>query len=171
MVPPILANVAASLSAQLQHLAAPFSILPSIVGDGIEDHNSQAYSAALALRDALELAEHLLAIEALAATGVSALDPAIHLRRRGGALAPFAEEAARILEAYEPSGATQAQLGAFRDALRRNSKARGKTRNVANRPSGAAPATAATTARPAAADPCTNRAATGVHTVSSGALA
>ncbi|MBK0421573.1 aromatic amino acid lyase [Leucobacter sp. CSA2] len=127
VVPPILANVAASISARLQHLAAPFSILPSIVGDGIEDHNSQAYSAALALRDAIELAEQLFTIEALAASGVSASEPETHARRRGPGLAPFAALASRILESYEPTGGTQAQLTAMRCALHKNSRCKAKS--------------------------------------------
>lgn len=117
VVPPILANVAASIASRLQYLASPVSVITAIVGDGVEDHNSQAYSAALRLRESLEAVEELIAIELLAATGVSSLDQGVAGRRRGAQLAGVAEQASQILYNYEPHGGTQVQLRALRELL------------------------------------------------------
>ena len=117
VVPPILANVAASLSSQLQYLAQPASPIAAIVGDGVEDHNSQAYAAALRLREAIAVAEQLCAIEALAAAGVASLDPAVRDRRRSTRLTRFAAQAQAALQSYEPHGGTQAQLDRLRALL------------------------------------------------------
>lgn len=117
VVPPVLANVAATLSARVQHLANPISLFSAVVGDGVEDHNAQAYSAARRLREAIEEAEQLFAIEALAASGVAALSPQVQQRRRGPNMQSFTNKATEIYRSYEPSGGTQVQLDAFRELL------------------------------------------------------
>ncbi len=117
IVPPVLSNIAATLSVRGQHLANPISLYTAVVGDGVEDHNSQAYSAARRLREAVDLAGQLFAIELLAAVGVAALDPEVYHRRRGPRLAGLLGRAARIYYQYDPTGETQMQLDALQDLL------------------------------------------------------
>ena len=75
LVPVIFANTASALLSRIQQLAAPVSILGAGVGDGVEDHNAQSYSAVRLLNQSLELVELLLSIEVIVATGVAAARP------------------------------------------------------------------------------------------------
>ncbi|GMA32238.1 aromatic amino acid ammonia-lyase [Litorihabitans aurantiacus] len=77
--PVILANTASQIVVRLKHLANPLSTAGTTVGDGVEDHSSQAFAAVLATIDALEATEILLAIEALLATDALTAD----IERRG----------------------------------------------------------------------------------------
>lgn len=66
--PVIIAQSAAELAVQLQHLANPVSVFPTVVGDGVEDHNSGAFLAVKLLRESGKTLLRLLAVEVLAAT-------------------------------------------------------------------------------------------------------
>lgn len=73
LVPVILANTASALVARIQHLAGPVSHLGSIVGDGLEDHNAQAYSGVRLTQLSLDLVETLVSVELILAAGTCVL--------------------------------------------------------------------------------------------------
>jgi histidine ammonia-lyase len=70
VTPVILAQTASSLVAQTKYAAAPLSLTGTIVGDGVEDHASMAYSTVVATAGMLDVIERLFAIEVLLATTV-----------------------------------------------------------------------------------------------------
>lgn len=84
LTPVILANTASQIVVRLKHLANPLSTAGTTVGDGIEDHSSQAFAAVLATTDAIEAVEILLAIETLLAGDALTADIQMRGRRRLG---------------------------------------------------------------------------------------
>ena len=73
VTPVILTQTASALVSRVKHAATPISLTGTIVGDGVEDHSSMAYSSIRLTEDVLDLVERLLAVEALlAATVISA---------------------------------------------------------------------------------------------------
>ncbi|PWD50419.1 histidine ammonia-lyase [Serinibacter arcticus] len=84
LTPVILANTASQIVVRLKHLANPLSTAGTTVGDGVEDHSSQAFAAVLATVDAIEAVEILLAIETLLASDALTADIAMRGARRLG---------------------------------------------------------------------------------------
>jgi len=84
LTPVILANTASQVVVRLKHLANPLSTAGTTVGDGVEDHSSQAFAAVLATVEAIEATEILLAIETLLAADALSADIARRGSRRLG---------------------------------------------------------------------------------------
>lgn len=84
LTPVILANTASQVVVRLKHLANPLSTAGTTVGDGVEDHSSQAFAAVLATVEAIEATELLLAIETLLAADALSADVARRGSRRLG---------------------------------------------------------------------------------------
>jgi histidine ammonia-lyase len=78
LAPVIIANTASALTARIKHKANPVTVMGTTVGDGVEDHNSQAYTANRYTADALDALEQLHAIEALMAIEVLDHEQAAH---------------------------------------------------------------------------------------------
>lgn len=74
LTPVILANTASQIVVRLKHLANPLSTAGTTVGDGVEDHSSQAFAAVLATVEAVESIEIMFAIETLLASDALAAD-------------------------------------------------------------------------------------------------
>lgn len=83
VTPVILAQTASALSASMKHAATPVSLTGTTVGDGVEDHNSMAYSAVRVTDQALDDLERLLAVEALLAATVIERRQEVTPRRLG----------------------------------------------------------------------------------------
>lgn len=110
IVPVVLANTAAALTTRIQHLALPVSAFDAVVGDGVEDHNAQAYAAVRALDQTLDIAEQLLSIEALVASGITILSAEATTRRRSTTLAQFNEGVREIIYRNRTGDTTSLKL-------------------------------------------------------------
>lgn len=110
IVPVVLANTAAALTTRIQHLALPVSAFSAVVGDGVEDHNAQAYAAVRALDQTLGFAEQLLSIEALVASGITVLSAELPKRRRSATLAQFNEGIREIIYRNRTGDTTSLKL-------------------------------------------------------------
>lgn len=91
-----------------------------MVGDGVEDHNAQAYAAVRVLDQVLELAEQLLSIEAFVASGVTALSEEASTRRRSATLETMKSEVRSIIFRNYPGDTTAdklAEVGRLFDGL------------------------------------------------------
>lgn len=110
IVPVVLANTAAALTTRIQHLALPVSAFDAVVGDGVEDHNAQAYAAVRALDQTLGFAEQLLSIEALVASGITILSAEAPKRRRSATLAQFNEGVREIIYRNRTGDTTSLKL-------------------------------------------------------------
>ncbi|MDR0849677.1 MAG: aromatic amino acid lyase [Propionibacteriaceae bacterium] len=108
--PVIIAQSAAELAVQLQHLANPVSVFPTVVGDGVEDHNCGAYLAIKLLRESGTTLLRLLAVEVLAGTFLSAQTDTTF----GPQLAEFASRAKEATA----TGTVAEAVSAIEEALR-----------------------------------------------------
>jgi len=122
LAPVLLANTASALTARIKHHANPVTIMGTTVGDGVEDHNSQAYYANRFTLEALESLEQLQAIEAMMA--IELLE-----RRRntvvgeesrilGGRISILQSELATAFSSLGPQPTTNSAVGTIRTTLR-----------------------------------------------------
>ena len=115
VTPVILTQTASALVSRVKHAATPISLTGTIVGDGVEDHSSMAYSSIRLTEDVLDLVERLLAVEALLAATVISAHP-----HGGGLLGPPVERLrAAIVDVTTRTQATAEVIDWVVEALRR----------------------------------------------------
>ncbi len=115
VTPVILTQTASALVSRVKHAATPISLTGTIVGDGVEDHSSMAYSSIRLTEEVLDLVERLLAVEALLAATVISAHP------HGGALLgpPVERLRAAIVDVTTRTQATAEVIDWVVEALRR----------------------------------------------------
>jgi histidine ammonia-lyase len=110
-----LSKTAQSLTLEIRHLAAPFSIHSTVGADGVEDDSTSAAQAALRVRDQLQRLRLLIALELVVAAQAVELAGPGRLGRGTEAAQRYVRELVPALQDDRPLGADVERLS--RDAL------------------------------------------------------